>query len=321
MLYIKFTKDYLKEFKNNEKFPKFINIMIYFYNILTGNFFKKKVENGELIILPRVNKKTKENLKKYLMMYNYKTVCLSENLRNSDFLNFIETLEIQVLNGKWLYKYLLNEIINYIVLNKKSVISNQEISIVINKITDTDIENIINFAEKCKTVNIITENENKLKRVEEYLYNEKGIILNVTQNYSKSLIKSDIIINIDCEEEELNKYVLPRKAVIINVSKDVNILHKGFDGINVLAYKIIIPQKYVSKDLNLDSFNKEILYESFIYKKTNPKNIINQIIESNVKIEYLEGTKGNIKKEEFFRMQTNKNQIKNINTKRSVKLQ
>lgn len=308
MLYIKFTKEYFKELKKEEKFPKFINRIIYLWKILRGGFFKDKVENGELIVLPRLNKKVQKNLIKYLTLFSVKTVCLSEELKKTVIMDEIQNLGIKVLDGKWLYKHLIKNIVEYIVLQKRGEMANQEISILVNKVTELDIENIMILSEICKTVNVITLNESKLKRLEQYLYNEKGIILNITQNYSKSLIKSDIIINMDLEQEEINKYTFPRKAVLVSVENSARILYKGFDGINVSAYKIVIPKKYVSEQLNLHDFNKEILYESFLYKKTSPKNIIKSIDEDTLKIEYLVGINGEIQKNEYLRLQGNKRQ-------------
>lgn len=306
MLYIKFTKDYFKEFKKEEKFSSFTKRIIYAWKILRGGFFKKNIENGELIILPRINKKTKRNLFRYLSLFNVRTICLSENLRNTEMLGDIENLGVKVLDGQWLYKYLIKNIVQYITLQKGSEIESQEISILINNITDVDIENIIMLAEICKNINVVTSNELKLKKIEAYLYNEKGIILNITQNYSKSLIKSDIIINVDLEEAELNKYVFPRKAVVVSVESSAKVLNKGFDGINISSYKISIPEKYINGELNLECFNKEILYESYLYRKTNPKNIINIIDNDELKIEFLEGSNGKISKNEYIRLQPNR---------------
>lgn len=306
MLYIKFTKDYFEEYKKEKNFPELISRIIFCWKIFRGKFFKKNTQNGELIILPIINKKSKKNLLKYLELFNVKTICLSEELKDSDLAEDIKKLEINILNGQWLYKYLIKDIIEYVVNQKEGDISSQEISILINEISEIDIENILILSEKCKSINVITPNRRKFKKLEEYLYNEKGIILNLTQNYSKSLIKSDIIINMNFDEEELNKFSFPRKAVIISVQNQARVLFKGFDGLNICSYKIIIPKKYVSQDLNLESFNKEILYESFLYRKTNPKNIINIIEEDNLKFEYLVGINGKIKKNEYLRLQNSK---------------
>ena len=243
-----------------------------------------------------------------MTLFNVKTVCLSEELKKTVIIDEIQNLGIKVLDGKWLYKHLIKSIVEYIVAEKRGELENQEISILVNKVTEIDIENIIILSQMCKTVNVITSEVSKLKRLEQHLYNEKGIILNITQNYSKSLIKSDIIINIDLEQEEINKYAFPRKAVLVSVDNSVRVLYKGFDGINVSSYKIVIPKKYVSEEVNVHDFNKEILYESFLYKKTNPKNIIKGIENDILKIENLIGINGEIQKNEYLRLQGNKRQ-------------
>ena len=150
-----------------------------------------------------------------------------------------------------------------------------------------------------RCVNVVTNSINRINHLSEKLYKENGIILNITNNFKKSLTKSNIIINIDFQEEEINKFVIPRRATIINIGKNVNINFKGFDGINVLDYSVVIPNKYLSDELNCDSFRKEILYESYLYKNTSPKNILNQIKKDNISIENLIGQKGIIRKTEF----------------------
>ena len=73
-----------------------------------------------------------------------------------------------------------------------------------NGISDTIVENIKDISGKVKILNIITEDEKKFRKIEKELYEEKGIILNMNNNYKKSLIKSDIIFNFDFSEEEIN---------------------------------------------------------------------------------------------------------------------
>lgn len=296
MVYIKSTKDYMDFFYENSKLPNQVKKIIFKIKSLFGKFFVKKIPNGELIILPCNSKALKKNLAKFLKVYSVKTVCLSKDLEEDE---FFKESNLNILNGKWLYKYLIFNYIKYISSQQDNKLQEMEVSFLINKITELDLENIEETAKAIKCINIVTNATTRIKRLAEKLYEENGIILNVTKNYKKSLMKSDIIINIDFPEEEINKFSIPRKAIIINIEKKTKINYKGFNGVNVLDYNTSIPKKYLDRDLNLDSFRKEILYESYLYKNTSPKNILKEIKKDNIHIESLVGQKGIIRKTEF----------------------
>lgn len=296
LLYIKFTKDYLEYFKEDSKIPIFFKKIIFTYKKLFGKITKTKSNHGEVWLLPNNNLKCKKNLLKLFQIYHVNTVVLSKNIEN--WREEVENLKIRVLDGKWLYRYLISDITRYVCMNKNQNIQDQNISIAINSVEEIDIENIKNLSERCKIINIVTKDEYKLKKLEESLYKEKGIVLNIVYNYKRSLLNSNIIINVDLAESEFNKFALPRKAVIINLEK-VQIYNKGFNGINILNYEIEFPEKYLDKILKTDIFNKEILYESYIYKKTSPQNILKEIKQDNIKLMGLIGKSGSIDIKEY----------------------
>lgn len=129
--------------------------------------------------------------------------------------------------------------------------------------------------------------------MQEYLYNEFGIVLSVTNNKKKSLLKSEIIINMDFVEESINKYKIYDNAIIVNISDKINIQSKRFNGININYYKIQIPDEY-----KLEGFQNEIVYESLAYGK-NYKYIYEKIIKDQIKINKLIGNNGVIKEREI----------------------
>ena len=296
MIYIKFTKDYKEGFCENTKIPNPMKKMIFQIKAIFGKFFVKKIQNGQLIVLPSMSKHLKRNLLNFLKIYSIKTVCISKELEEN---HFLEDADLNILNGKWLYKYLIFNYVKYIADQKEERLQELEISFLVNQITELDLENIYWTAKEVRCVNVITNSVARIKKLSDKLYKENGIILNTTQNYKKSLIKSSIIINIDFPEEEINQYVIPRRAVIINIAQKTKINYRGFEGVNVFDYNMTIPKKYMSTELNFNSFRKETLYESFIYKNTSPRNILREIKKDNIHIESLIGQKGVIRKGEF----------------------
>ena len=137
------------------------------------------------------------------------------------------------------------------------------------------------------------------RNIEKELYSEYGIILNMNNNYKRSLTKSDIIINFDFTEEELIRYNLPKNACIINLERKIELDSKKFEGISTNFYEITMPSRYIKSLIILKGFNTENLYESFIYKNTSPENIKNEILKDKVNIISLIGKNGIIRKKEF----------------------
>ena len=299
LLYIKCTKDYLEYFKEECEFPIFIKKLIYIYRKLFGKITKIKSNYGEVWLIPENNLKFKKCLIKFLKIYHVNTLVLSKNIEI--WKSEIEELNIRVLDGKWLYRYLISDITRYVCLNKNQDFKEQNISIAIRNSSEIDFENIKNLSYQCRSLNLITKDDYKFKKLSEQLYKENGIILNNTYNYKRSLLKSNIIINVDLDEKEFNKFILPRKAVIINLEK-IKIYNKGFNGINILNYEIEFPEKYLDRILKTDSFNKEILYESYIYKQTAPQNILKEIKQDNLKLRYLIGKNGYIDIKEYLKV-------------------
>ena len=168
-----------------------------------------------------------------------------------------------------------------------------EISLLVNDFTELNEDIIIHIAKNIKTLNIVTNHIDRCKKLEEYLYNEFGIMLNVSNNTRRSLLKAEIIINIDFPEESINKYRIFDNAIIMNVNEKINIKRKRFNGININYYKIQIPNEYKLKE-----FKDEIIYESLIYRKKY-KYINEKIIKDKIKINKLIGNNGIITKNEI----------------------
>lgn len=179
-------------------------------------YFEKQGEDIECkcFFYDKTKDKVLENIgqriKNTITANEYKNIVISNELKNNPIIKN-NLKELYLLKGSWLFNYLLYDTINYILLKKGKEISKTEISILVNKTTDTNIQNILNIAQNVKILNIVTENLAVFKQIEEKLYLEQGIMIRVTNNKKRSLLKSDIIVNLDFSEEEINKYAIPNK--------------------------------------------------------------------------------------------------------------
>ena len=271
--------------------------------IKSSKLKEEKIEDKTLIRLPNLENKTLNKLSRYIKQNCICIVCVSDNLLdNVIFMEYLKNENVKLLNGKWIFKILATKVCEYIVESKKEIIEYQEISILSNKINDVVVFTIRNLAEKVKIINVLTNDSYRFKKLEKEMYDKYGIILNINNNYKKSLLKSDIILNFDFSESEFNKYTLPKKSSIINFNENINIQTKSFEGINASFVEISMPKNYLKYLLYFKHFNTTNLYESFIYKNTNPANIIKEIENDNMKITFLLGKNGKIRKNEYLKM-------------------
>lgn len=243
-------------------------------------FRKVRIYNN-IIEFP-INRKSKINcnkILKVLIKHRIKGIVLSKYLNNiPELKNILIKNNITIIDGTVLFKLLLKEIVELIEkkwdLKKEQI----ELSVLTNDISKQNKNIITKLAMQVKRLNIVTNIPHIFKDVEEYLYNECGIIIRMSNKYNNALLNSNIIINMDLEENELNLYKLPTKAFIINIDKTIRIKQKSFNGVNINNYSIIIPKKY-----EIQGFEDKLLYESLIINK-DYDNARNQILHDKIQI-------------------------------------
>ena len=250
-------------------------------------FKSNKIRNKKIIkIAKRINKKLYDN--------NIENVVLSNYLEENEILKQkLYCQNINILDGRYLFYLLIPEIIEYILKRQKVKLQNGEVTLLINDFTQNNAKIITYIAQNVKRVNIVTNHSNKFKKIEDYLYNELGVILNITNNKSKSLSNANIIINIDFPEEIINKYEINSNAIIVNIFNEIKIRAKKFNGFNINYYKACIPKEY-----QIDGFQNNLVYESSIYK-CSYENARKDIIANKIRIKKLVGINGDISENEF----------------------
>lgn len=282
-----------------------------------------KINKNKLINIIKIKKEKNKYSKlikiiKIIKKYNFKNVILSNNLYNDDKIkDILINNKINIIDGKTLYEALLFKIVEKISIMQKTKIEKYELSILIKEKNEIRVSNIIKLAKKCKILNIITNNIKQFEKLEKYLKNKYGIILNVTTNTDKSLLNSNIIINLDYLFDEFSNINLPRKTIILNIKNNIKIYSNFFEGINITDYLIYLPEKY-NKIVNLiESINPVFLYEAVIIEE----NLIQSELERKINfdkidIKYFLGNNGKIRGREFLKV----NSIKNLQEKQSKHL-
>ena len=240
-------------------------------------------ENTKEKQIEKMSIKTNKIIQKYS---NSKKIVLSkEMVKEQEYINYLNTYGLEIQDGKWLFEILLPDITQYIINKKK--IEKVNISIMINDLTEIELENIKILARKYKLINIVTNHIEKFKKLEKSLEEDEGIIITITNNKKKSLMKSQIILNIDFPKELVNKYNIQDEATIVNVKGKIKITKKRFNGLNINDYEIDFrDDKKNSKALNNKFYLKD-LYESELYKKQKLSEIREKIKNDKVIIKKL----------------------------------
>lgn len=241
----------------------------------------------------RIEKVTTK-LCKILYRQNIKTLVLSNILmENKKLKEILQKNKIRLMDGKLLYNILLPDIIQNICDYKNSDIKEEKITMLVDENSELNLNNILTISQKVKSINIVTRYINKFTRISNYLYEELGILVRISNNIKRDLLNSSIIINVDFNENLINKYYINTRSIIVNIPDNITIKSKKFAGINISSYEIVIPEEY-----KLTNFDNRYIYESMIYNK-NIQEILEDIMKNKIKIKNLIGKNGIINKREF----------------------
>lgn len=253
---------------------------------------------GNKIILPVnreniVNKKTKkiaDKAVKILNQTNCNKVIISKNIkRYENFMNYLFSNNIDIVEGKWLFEVLEYDIIKYIQEKKNLKKEDLTIAILINRITEISLYNLKKIAKEYKKVNVITNHIEIFKKVEKQILDEEGIMIAVSNNKRKSLVNAKIILNVDFPQELINKYNIYDEAIIVNIQGNIRITKKRFNGMCINDYEIKVNNKAELDEVEEKFFSVKDVYEANLYKKQPIDNIIRKLERDKVEILELEG--------------------------------
>lgn len=247
--------------------------------------------NRKIMLLPKIEDEKKFlKINKKLTKYPNSKVVLSKKLKKYE-----SKICNTIIKGKIVQKVMIHKILKLVATNFKT----QEIYI-LSKKYDLYVVNLSQqYIEKVKTVNIVTNDILKYKKLEEQIYNDKGIIITVTNNKKKSLKKARLIINIDFKNEEINKYNICRNSIIINISDDKINQITGFEGVIVNNVQIELDEqlrKNFIDDGLYGFFENSELYESIAGEKVENNRIrLKEIVGNNGIISFNEIQENNNK--------------------------
>lgn len=289
VIYIKWEENRDKFMAKYANLPQTMRKIIFQSKCKKGKFEIEKIDPLECIILPTVNEKILKKLGVLANIRCWKNICVSENLRqNSAFNKLCRDQRLQVMDGRWLFKNMMEQVVEYLMDVKNEMIGNQEISILCHKLDEWIAEKIKEIAVRVKVCNILTNHTKQFQKLEDEIYLTNGVMLNVSNNYKKTLLKSSLIINFDFSQADLEKCIFGKKGDIIQLDSTISFDKKDLVGQKIIGFGIDMPEKYAMYQEKLEGFNGSILYESLIYKHTSYKNIQKELLEDDARILYLQ---------------------------------
>ena len=251
----KFKNKFLKKIENkSERISDFLYKLIFWYMCKFHKTIRNSINIEEdgldirliyLVYKRKITEKIGYQLLNIIKRDKTKRVILSNTLNKNDILkNVLYSNNIDIIDGKLLYESLVYKMIEYISVIQKRKMETYEISVLINDKNEQRMFNISKIITKCRVVNIITNNTKQFDKLKNDMKKEYGILVNVTTNIEKSLLKSDIIINFDFVSEIYSKCNIPKRAIVFNISENIKIHSNNFEGINITDYMIYVPEKY-----------------------------------------------------------------------------
>ena len=258
--------------------------------------FGKKIEIQNDNIKIYYNLETEKNIKKIiknLLKQEIYNVVLDKSLWDNDKVkNYLYSNNINIIDGKWLKKYMTLDILNYIITKKQIHKEETEIAITLNEITEISIEIIKNLAKQYKKLVVVTNHIEKLRKIEKEIQEKEGILIVVTNNKNKSLLKSQIIINMDFNKELLNQYKIYDEAIIINVEENIKIDSIRFNGVIINDFEVETGRIELIWRENYEKYRVKDLLEANLYVRDTFKNIRKKLQKSNISIKSLYGNNG-----------------------------
>ncbi|MBR3254860.1 MAG: hypothetical protein IKF97_01330 [Clostridia bacterium] len=237
----------------------------------------------------KVQIKLAEKTHKLLQKTNSNKLVLSKEIKKFEiYVNKLHSYGYIIVDGKLLFEALETNILDFITSNKNIKKEETKLSVLVNDLSDYTLQNIKKLATEYKALNIVTNHLEKFKKLEDIIYSENGLMITVSNNKKKSLIQSNLILNIDFPQELINKYNINDDAIIVSVLDDIKINKKRFNGLIVNDYEVktnkYIDEKYYIKEL----------YEAEIYNGIPYLDLMKKIKDDNVKIKALYGLNGKI---------------------------
>lgn len=271
------------------------------------HFITMKIEGDICRISIKPHNNAIKRITKKMKKKQIEQVVLSRQMKkNKEIVNELNNSNITILDGKWLMQYMIKEIIIYL-KQKDKINGSDEIAVLVDNMNNEVITNIKELANNYKKVRIVSNNLRMFEKIENDLFDNKGISIIISNNKRKALINSSLIVNFDFSQEVIEQYAINEKAIIINMNDNIKINKKRFCGFVTTDYEVefenenknsgkldlvnVIEKK---KEFSLKEILEEQIYNNVVkLEEYNTFDEVRKIIEEyNIHIKELRGING-----------------------------
>lgn len=307
IIYLKELNNYneilKKEYKN---FPLILKKIIFLFKNIFNIVTRKNIDGYNIWILPMKDKYSEDKIKNIIknkFKIDNNVYVISKELANNNIFRIMNEYGLKYITEGKAKRQLLIPVLQYISKLQKKDVNSLDLTLLVNDNSEMNLLLIEEISKIVKSIKIVSLNIYKFRKLEEKLYNEEGIAIQFSNSYKKSLEKSNLIINFDFSEIEINEYNICNNAIIINCYKEnIKIKARLFEGIIINSYDISLDKKIIQKFKDIDiyyNYKNIILYASIIEKDKNFITLYKNSEEEKTKIMNLIGNNGIINKKEF----------------------
>ena len=225
-----------------------------------------------------------------------RVACCDFLLKNDGVVDFLRDYGIAVLNGVWLWRFLAFDVLRKISYVRSMDLSKLEVSILSNVFCDIVVENIKLIGKYCKVLNVVTDDLDKFSAVERTFFDEYGVLINVSSNRAKSLMRSDVVLNFDFNLNYLKSCNIRNNCILVQMNGERFVRR---DGVTICSCKLNWPEKYGVFLEGHSAFSDLVLYESLVYSKISFNGMRNVLKRDCIGIRYFVGNNGKIDFEEI----------------------
>lgn len=247
--------------------------------------------DNKIYVSRKNNKKLNNRIVKKLSNIESDKVVISKIIKenNKELIKILKENDFFVCDGKKLFQYLAEDVLNYIVEKKKYNKSQIVLGICSNTLTDVDIYNICALSKEYKRVCVVTEKLEKIRKIENKIFSETGQMIVISNNKQKSLLNCDIILNFDFCDEYINKYKINLEADIITFIDDIKIKKKRYNGIIINDYEI---EYDYGEIIDFYKYSRKEIYEANLNFRLPIEDVRKKIKKDNFKITSIYGKNG-----------------------------
>ncbi len=193
---------------------------------------------GEVkIVTPKIKERNEKVLVRRIIKemntHKVENVLLSKELnQNINLCHALEESKKYIITGKRMSKALLNKFVLEISKYTKYSREKMNVLLLMNEYSLENIDLIESLSKDVKEFNLISRNYTKYEKTSLKLFEHYGYMINLyNTDTTKDFRRTNLIINLDFTEKEIQKIKISKNSVILSLNNFIKTVKNGFNGI------------------------------------------------------------------------------------------